>query len=336
MKKIFMGAVCMAAVSLASAKGLDKRQQVPAVYEAGHFYITVPTHGASPLRLLVDTGGPGGSGLFVLQATAAKRLDLKTSDCQMGDSSFKVVFLPLNLQNVLAPSRETPCDASAFLIDRDLGTDHADGVIGAGYMPDQIWTFDYPQQSLWREAATWHANDKRHVIPLALQRDSKGRTSGFPRVELRVDGETLPMLLDTGATAKATPAGAKATGEASVRGFGVTSYAPSSLINHWHARHDDWKIIEDGDGFIPHMRLIRVPDVEIAGWSIGPVWFTERADKNIDNLSTYMDGPVKGAAGANILQHFKMTLDYPADQAAFVCVQDCREADVSKTSQAKP
>lgn len=330
MQRTALGAICMVAVGLASAKGLDARQQVPAAYEAGHFYITLPVHGGQPLRLLVDTGGGGGSGLFLLQASAAKRLGLNVRQCPLGDESMSVVSMPASLNAVLAPSRETPCHAAAIVVDRDLGTDHADGVMGAGYLPGQIWTFDYPQQALWREAATWRAENKSHVIPLNLPHDRQGRASGLPRIEVRIDDETLPMLLDTGATAKATPVGAKATGDASLRGFGVTSYAPSSLINRWHAQHADWPVIKDGDGYIPHMRLIRVPAVEIAGWSVGPVWFTERPDRNIDGLSNYSNGPVKGAAGANIFRHFRMTLDYPAGVAEFSCVQGCRKATASK------
>ncbi|MES2312289.1 MAG: hypothetical protein V4566_08345 [Pseudomonadota bacterium] len=333
MQKIVVSALCIAAVGLVSAKPLDTRQQVPAVYEAGHFYITLPVHGDQALRLLVDTGGGGGSGLFVLQAAAAKRLDLKVSQCGQGDDSMRVVSMPAQLNTVLAPARETPCHAAAILVDGDLGTDHADGIVGAGYMPGQIWTFDYPQHELWREAANWHTKDKSHVIPLELPHDHLGRASGLPRIELRIDGETLPMLLDTGATAEATRVGAKATGDASVHGFGVTSYAPSSLINRWHAHHKDWPVINDGDRLIQHMRLIRVPNVEIAGWAAGPVWFTERPDKNIDALSNYMSGTVKGSAGANIFRHFKMTLDYPAGVAEFSCVRGCREATASKIGE---
>ena len=330
MHKIVIGAVCVAVAGLVCAAGVDTRQQVPVAYEAGHFYVTLPVHGRAALRLLVDTGGGGGRGLFLLQAAAAKRLGLHVNQCRLGNDSMSVVSMPASLGTVLAPSRETPCHAAAILVDADLGTDHADGVIGAGYLPGQIWTFDYPKHELWRDAATWRAEDKLHVIPLELPHDRQGRASGLPRIELRIDGETLPMLLDTGATARETVVGAKATGAVSVHGFGVTSYAPTSLINRWHAQHKDWPVINDGDEIVKHMRLIRVPNVVIAGWSTGPIWFTERPDKNIDNLSNYMNGPVEGSAGANIFRHFKMTLDYPAGVAEFSCVQGCREATASK------
>ena len=131
------------------------------------------------------------------------------------------------------------------------------------------------------------------------------------------------MLLDTGATAKPSAAGEHATGTPTVHGYGVTSYAPRSLIDRWHVRHPDWPLVEDGDALIPHMRVIRVPEVQIANWSLGPIWFTERADRNIEGLGKYMSGPVQGSAGANIYQHFVMTVDYHDGKLYLACVTDC-------------
>jgi hypothetical protein len=85
-------------------------------------------------------------------------------------------------------------------------------------------------------------------------------------------------------------------------------------------------VIEHGDG-IAGGRLIEVPEVEIAGWRIGPVWFTERQDASFVGMSRYTDQPVTGAAGGNIFQHFRMTLDYPAGVAWFACAAGCRSAD---------
>jgi hypothetical protein len=161
-------------------------------------------------------------------------------------------------------------------------------------------------------------------MAMQLPRDREGHAMGLPRIHLTIDGEDLPMLLDTGATARPTAAGEKAAGIPIVGGYGVASYAPSSLIDRWHARHPQWPLIENGDDLMPHMRLIRVPEIRIAGWSIGPVWFTERADRNIDGLGNYMSGPVQGSAGPNIYQHFVMTLDYKDGKAYLACATGCR------------
>ncbi|RDS81888.1 hypothetical protein [Dyella psychrodurans] len=216
------------------------------------------------------------------------------------------------------------------LPDANLGIDNLDGILGAGYLPGQTWTFDYPNQQLWREANNWRPTHEYHETAMELPHDREGHPAGLPRIHLIIDGEDIPMLLDTGATAKPTAAGEKATDIPTVLGYGVTSYAPNSLIDRWHARHPQWPLVENGDDLIPHARLIRVPEIQIAGWSIGPVWFTERADRNIEGLASYMSGPVQGSAGANIYQHFIMTLDYKEGKAYFACATGCRPSNGSE------
>lgn len=137
------------------------------------------------------------------------------------------------------------------------------------------------------------------------------------------------MLLDTGATAHPTAEGVKTTGIATVNGLGVTSYIVASVFEHWHQAHPDWRVVADGDAAFPKhpIRLIEVPRVDIAGWSVGPMWFTERPDSAFhDMMSSMMDKQVEGAAGANIFQHFVMTLDYPQATAYFRCVSGCKPA----------
>ena len=153
----------------------------------------------------------------------------------------------------------------------------------------------------------------------------------MPRISLVVDGQTLDMLLDTGATAFPTPAGRSAQRLQVEHGIGVTSYVTSSVIDQWHKKHPTWCIVENGDeiGNL-RSRIIEVPHVQIAGWVIGPVWFTERPDANYSDvdggMSTYTDKPVVGSAGANILGYFVMTLDYPRDTAWFGCAVACATA----------
>lgn len=309
----------------------DSRQQIPAAYEAGHFYVLPSISTGQHLRLLVDTGGGGGRGLFLLDALVVKRLGRNTHRCTSLGEGISVVDLPSLRKSLPSPSRETPCHATAIVIaGDDLGVDNLDGILGAGYLPGQTWTFDYPHQQLWREANNWTPTHEYHEMTMELLHDREGHPAGLPRIHLQIDGEDLPMLLDTGASAKPTAEGKTVTGIPTVLGYGVTSYAPKSLIDRWHARHPNWLLVENGDDLIPHMRLIRVPEVRIADWSIGPVWFTERADQNIDGLGNYMSGPVQGSAGANIYQHFIMTLDYKDGKAYLACATGCHPSNSSK------
>lgn len=327
MRSAVMCVVLAAMAGKLAAAEPDVRQQIPAAYEAGHFYVLAAMSAGEPLRLLVDTGGAGGSGLFALKASVVKRLGWEARPCTSFGEGLLLVDAPRLAHSLPSPSRATPCHATTLVVpDENLGGENFDGILGAGYLPGQTWTFDYPHQQLWREASDWAPTHAQHETAMELPHDRDGHPSGLPRIHLRIDGEDLPMLLDTGATAKPTAAGETASGVATVHGVGVTSYAPRGLIDRWHARHPDWPLIENGDDLLSHARLIRVPDVEIAGWLTGPVWFTERPDRNIDGLGNYMSGPVRGSAGANIYQHFVMTLDYRNGKAYLACVTGCQPA----------
>ena len=118
------------------------------------------------------------------------------------------------------------------------------------------------------------------------------------------------------------------SGTPTVDGYGVTSYITTGVLERWHRAHPDWRVVTDGDDlFGPKhtMRLIEVPKLEIAGWTVGPVWFTERPDRNFrEVMSSYMDKQVEGAVGGNVFGHFAMTIDYPHATAYFRCVRGCK------------
>ena len=223
-----------------------------------------------------------------------------------------------------------PC-GSALLVFPQTDSSY-DGMLGAGYLPGRVWTFDYPAQRLTLEGSDWRPAPNAHRTPLGFPRNASGKPgSGFARITIRVDGQTLDMLLDTGATAHPTAAGKKASGTPTVNGEGAASYITTSVLERWHNAHPQWRVVADGDdAFGPKRatRLIEVPNVEIAGWSVGPVWFTERSDRNfgIEGMSMYMDRIVSGAVGGNVFRHFAMTIDYPHEAAYFRCVTGCKPA----------
>jgi hypothetical protein len=65
-------------------------------------------------------------------------------------------------------------------------------------------------------------------------------------------------------------------------------------------------------------RMIEVPDVRIAGFEVGPIWFTERPNKNFrEMMSQSMNAPVEGAIGGNAFATLRMTVDYLHGRASF-------------------
>jgi hypothetical protein len=324
----------LAVAALAAGPGTAARapaQVLPATYEAGHIYATPETVDGQRLRLLVDTGGGGAAGMYWISAAAVKRLGLKTSTCLLDKQPVPVASLPdYRPGRGLPPPAAGPCGNVLMVAPKAPGG--ADGQLGGSYLSaGRAWTFDYPAERLVAEGPAWRPGALARATPLGFQRDDDGQlTDGFARITLRVDGQPLDMLLDTGATAHPSAAGEKASGTPTVNGFGVASYVTTSVLNRWHKAHPDWRVVDKGDdlaGAKYAARLIEVPKVEIAGWSVGPVWFTERPDTAFhDFMSSLMDKRVEGAVGGNVFRHFVMTVDYPRATAYFLCATGCKAA----------
>jgi hypothetical protein len=301
-------------------------QGLPTVFEAGHFYATPETADGQKLRLLVDTGGGGANiGLYWLSMQAAQRLHLTTHACALPDATVTVAELPVYKPGRGLPSPLEGSCGKKVLVQAIPYVD--DGQLGAPYFKGRIWTFDYPGQRLMLENSTWKPDGDSQRALMGLQKNDAGQIVGsYPRITIHVDGQPIDMLLDTGASAYPTSEGAQISKVAMVHGEGVTSYITTSVLERWHHAHPSWRLVEKGDRLGQYeARLIEVPQVQITGWSVGPVWFTERPDAAFhDMMSSLMDKQVEGAVGANVFEHFVMTLDYPHATAYFRCVADCK------------
>ncbi|AOH35153.1 hypothetical protein BGP89_01255 [Luteimonas sp. JM171] len=87
--------------------------------------------------------------------------------------------------------------------------------------------------------------------------------------------------------------------------------------------HPEWRVIQGAQAGTGS-DMIEVPEVEIAGFTVGPVWFTHRPDAAFhDMMSSMMDQRVEGAIGGNAFRHFVMTVDYPRAVAYFRCAAGC-------------
>lgn len=324
----------MLAVASATANA-QQRVEVPTAYEAGHFYATPTLQDGRSLRLVVDTGGGGGGGLFVFNREAVVRLGLATKPCTLDGQNADVVGpLPYQPGRNLPVQNKTPCDAPALVIRGGADIEREDGQLGAGYLPGHVWTFDYPARKLWLEPGNWRPAQGMHRVPLGFPRDDKGvPLDGFARIAVDVGGETIHLLLDTGATAHPSDAGKAAGTEVTAKGVGVTSYITTSQLERWHKAHPEWRVIAGGDDLMPvkgGMRLIEVPSLVVGAWRVGPIWFTERPDESFStapgHMGSFMEGPIVGALGGNVYRHFRMTLDYPGANAWLACAQGCSAA----------
>jgi hypothetical protein len=92
------------------------------------------------------------------------------------------------------------------------------------------------------------------------------------------------------------------------------------LFTRLHQRHPDWPVIEHADLW-NGLGLIRVPNVSIAGYDLGPTWFSV-----LNGPTTPPSLPATAPAwqrrfgallGGSLLRNFVLTLDYPRGVARF-------------------
>lgn len=78
-------------------------------------------------------------------------------------------------------------------------------------------------------------------------------------------------------------------------------------------------MIENADENYWGAPMMEVPEVAIAGHTVGPVWFTRRDDREFHEwCSRWTDRRVDGTLGGSLLRYFAVTVDYPGARASFV------------------
>ena len=191
------------------------------------------------------------------------------------------------------------------------------GFLGRLWFAGRVWTFDYPRGRLYLRAAgdlPPHKPEQRVVI--GFQENAAGqRTSQFPRIRVTIDGDSLDLLFDTGATMSLTDSALTVLGD-SRPARRAASFISAAVFDRWRTAHPDWRVIERATSF--KADLIQVPAVKIAGQRVGPVWF-ERRNTGVfeQSMSKWMDRPIVGALGGNALGFFRVTIDYPNGIAVF-------------------
>lgn len=315
--------VAISALAETYARPMPGDVVIPTVYESGHFYATPTLNTGKTMRMLLDTGG-GAVPSYWINKFQADAMSLTTDGyCEMDGQRYALTHPKFRSGEGL-PRFSGPCNG--VLIISSSNETRADGQLVPFYFSHGVWTYDYPGKKVILRAKSWTTTVDAHKTELGF-RTSPGLVFGWPRVVLTVDGQAFDMLLDTGATAHPTPEGLKASGMSTTAGLGVTSYITKSTMDAWRKKHPDWVVIEQGDDLFPKrvFPIIRVPKVQIAGWELGPIWFTERPDSAFHGMmASLMDRSPDGAVGANIFEHFRMTIDYPQRTAWFECVSACK------------
>lgn len=280
-------------------------------FVADRVLVDAPLASGGHLRFWTDTGG-GGS---ILYAATAAKLKLKTvplsgaDAAELGPGAARLAA-PLPLAASPFPAPPPPIGvARDYMLPMGARVD-ADGNVGQNWFAGHIWSWNYPRGTLAIEPTDWKPARDDHVIAVGFRKDGPR----FPRITVTIAGVATPMLLDTGATTVLTPAAQHRLGGPRLR---ATSMIVASRIVAWRKAHPDWPVIEHGQGGTGSL-MIRVPDVRVAGYQVGPIWFTSRPDANFhQDMSSSMSGIVEGAIGGNAFHSLKMTVDYLHGIAAF-------------------
>jgi hypothetical protein len=211
----------------------------------------------------------------------------------------------------LSDPRIPPSQVPSIPVLDETRLEAGDGMLGAPWFAGHAITFDYP-----RKAMTVHADGAlpavapEHAITLALPRDEAGKpTSPYGRIQIQVAGETLDMLFDTGATVDLLPESQQLLGPGPVER--ATSFITESVFARWRTAHPEWRVIEHADRTVNGGPMIEVPSITVAGYQVGPVWFTWRPDKAFHEwMAQWMDKPTEGALGGSGLHYFRVGADW--------------------------
>ncbi len=284
---------------------------IPTRFDQLRFFVQAKAPGGATLDLITDTAG--GTNLSTLGATKLGLPFTMPADPRRAAAGsapwprFAGAWIP-------APRAESgKVEVPILVPPRGVVID---GMLGARWFADRTWEWDYragtlrmlPKGALPKLAPA-------HVLDMRFKKDTKdGQATGFARIPARVEGTDLQFLFDTGATFRLGKKAAEQLGDAGVRER-AGSFIAINVLKGWRERHPDWPFIEGGDSGAP---MIRVPDIEIAGWHTGPVWFSARPDRAFDEyLAEVIDKPVSGALGGNAFATFRITADYPSGKLAF-------------------
>jgi hypothetical protein len=297
------------------------------------FYFKIPTSGNDTLLAFGDTGG----GVSFLMPKAKKnkaiRSKLKTGiikgimpvkyilfDDLGQDSNFpkpnprsKLIvrnpFLSVKRPILIIP----PIDDELKLMMNVQP--EMDVFLSQTFFMDHAWTFDYQKQQVYvntplNDTLINHPN----VQKLGFKKNENNqKLFGHPSMTIEVDGETIDVLFDSGATMIPSEEGKKrmSTDKKTLGG----SFIAASIYDKWRKEHPEWTHYPKADLVGD---IIEVPIVKIGEYEVGPVLFAVRRDEVWSNgMINTMDKVVKGAIGGSVLKYFKVTVDYNSELIRF-------------------
>ncbi|OJJ23043.1 hypothetical protein BKI52_01440 [marine bacterium AO1-C] len=291
-----------------------QQQKLPGINFDNHrIFLAISGQQGQTIKFYTDTGG----GRIMAQSAVQKMgIEPDTSFVQQG-KTVQIVNLAPYFQKQGLPS---PVASQMAVVDF---SGESEGLLGASWFANKVWNFDYLNKTLSIvQKLEWPKVMTKHQINLGFQKDKNGqKTTHFPRIPIVIEGDTLQVLLDTGAMANLSNQAQKKLNHKVIG----ASFIVRSIFNQWRQKHPEWLVIEKGNTIFHKGKkmleedLIQVPKVTIGGYEVGPVWFASRRDQNFSQwMSQWMDQKIVGAIGGSGFQYFQtIIVDYNQERAYF-------------------
>lgn len=242
-------------------------------------------------RFLVDSGGGG----FLLVEPLAKELGVTLGETiREGEQALAPVTSTLGV-SIDKLALELDAQRVFVLIGKEnmlpaAAPGRAEGMLPGHVLARYHVVFDYPKATFTiARAGVLEPRGTAMPMPVSPQ-------SGFPRTEIEVEGKTHAFLLDTGAS------------------FTMVSQA---LLESWGTEHADWKRHPGAFGEAATLggqtlETMFVPRVSWGGHALVDVGVTsQRVGVFEEWMSSMMTAPIVGALAGNVLEQFRVELDYP-------------------------
>jgi predicted aspartyl protease len=303
-------AVAFVALGSPASSRAPRVGSVPLMLEDNRVFVELTfrrTDGTSrKARAWVDTGG----GSLLLTERLANDLGLARTGPE--ESSDDRRSVPLSRPSVSLDA--LPLDVSSARVFAYVGTDQiAPGVDAEAFLPGRVLmhyhvVFDYPGHT-FTMALPGVLTPRGKRVAATIHPES-----GFPRIELTIDGKPYGFLLDTGA---------------------AYTMISRELLEKWAAAHQDWPRLTGAvaeanmldDQTDVDALLLRLPHLQ---WGSIEMRNVGAVSRRLGTFETYMtrmmSGPIIGAIAGNVLKTLRLEIDYP-NGAAYI--EKEREVDAS-------
>lgn len=287
--------------------------ELPSEFENNLIYLTPKLNDGTTVKFFTDTGG----GWNAISKELSEKYQWKIENRETEDGVIKVTDMPQFDKSAWIPIAGLNnwwAGQLQVVPRREISSSNElDGTLGGRWHAEKIIDFNYLDKSI-TILSKLPETDNFSEVPLGFQKNELGNyTLGFPSINISVDGVTIPMLFDTGASAWPSN---EALEQLNLSGEKVaTSFITASIFDNWVTSHPEWTVIEKAC-LLSKQSMIRVPELKIANKVVGPVWFTRREDNNFHQfMSSMMDKQIDGALGGSALKYLRVIVDYPNERA---------------------